>query len=131
MPVNSREIATVFPSEAGKTVELAVFREVLGTSLPCREPDRWPDGVNPIPRVIGPGKRRLRAVLRRVAAAPPRPDRGLRARRKHDAEAGARADLDAVERVGAVADGEPRSAAVHEDLVVLPRIRKAATLDGR
>jgi len=131
MPVNSREIPTVFPFEMGKTVELDGFPEVLGTSLPCREPDRGSCGTDAIPRVIGPRKRGLRAVLGRVGAAPPRPDRCLRARREHDAEAGARAGRGAVERVGAVADGEPRPPAVHEDLVVLPGIREAAAVDGR
>jgi hypothetical protein len=131
MPVNSREIATVFPLEAGKTVELDEFQEVLGTSLPCRQPDRWSCGTNSIPRVIGPRKRGLRAVLGRGGAAPPRSDRCLRARRKHDAKAAARAGRGTVERIGTVADGEPRPPAVHEDLVVLPRIREAAAVDGR
>lgn len=119
----------VCPLDVGKTMALAGVLEVLGTNLPCRQPDARTGDVDPVARVVGPGERRLRAVLNRIGAAPPGADRCLRTRRENDTEAGAGADGGAVERVGPIADGEPCATAVHQYLVVLPGVRKTAAVD--
>src|SRR5688572_33006053 len=120
-------MATVLPSREGKTVELAVFREVLGTNLPLLprgQPHSRAGHVDPVPRVVGAAERRLCAVLGRVGAAPAGADRRLGAGRQDDAQAGAGADFGAVEGVGSIADSQARATAVREDLVVLPGIRQ-------
>jgi hypothetical protein len=122
----------VLPSGEGKTVDLGVLGEVLGTNLPplpCGQLHGRAGHVNPVPRVVGAAERRLCAVRGRVGAAPACADRRLGAWRQDDAQAGARADFGTVEGVGSIADRQSRAAAVRENLVVLPGIRQRAPIN--